>query len=94
MEVGKHKFYSGLARPSMTMGVPSDFFGGILLTTAMVFIWTKQLSVFLLPIPLWLTGYLICLSDPGLLGVVWTRITVLPLINKNKSYWGSRSYMP
>jgi type IV secretory pathway VirB3-like protein len=92
--VEKHKFYAGLARPSMTLGVPSGYFGGLLLSAAMLFIWTKLLIIFLLPIPFWLIGYLICINDSGLLGVIWVRVTVIPLINKNKAFWGSRSYMP
>lgn len=94
MALSKHKFFTGLARPSMLMGVPSGYLGGILCLTAIGFIATSSFYVPIFAIPAWAIGYLICIKDPGLMGVYWTRFTVLPVIVRNKPFWKARSYQP
>lgn len=94
MNLEKHKYYGGLTRKGMSLGVPSDLIGVLIMLAMTGYIITKSFHCFVIPVPFWIVAFFICLKDPDYLGVLLVRFTVMPITNRNKKFWSGRSYIP
>lgn len=92
--IERHKFYSGLVRHNIILGVPQIVLGALFLFGGICFIGSSNFLGLLVPVPLWLGAYLMCLKDPDYLSIIFTRIFILPARVPNSKFWGGRSYLP
>ncbi|MDE1996580.1 MAG: VirB3 family type IV secretion system protein [Rhizobiaceae bacterium] len=82
-----------LTRPRMMWGVPIGLFVGELMVVVMTFLNTKNLSTFLLFLPLHAAAYVMTVRDPHLAHVVRMRFSKCPWV-RNRHFWGGNSYQP
>lgn len=82
-----------LTRPRMMWGVPIGLFVGELMLVVMTFLNTKNLTTFLLLLPLHAAAYVMTVRDPHMAQIVRMRFAKCPWV-RNRRFWGGNSYQP
>ena len=85
--------FLGMTRPPMAFGVTYTFLLLNGMTTAILFLATHSLSIWLVGIPIHIVGYLACIKDPRIFELWRVKLLQTPP-NRNRHHWKSNSYRP